>query len=91
MYNLQSGQHRRRFPARLTPQEADKLKLQRLQGEDALDVDPPSKPKFLKGQGKHKGAITGLAVDSLNRVMISCGDDGKVKVGYAKFRGNLAC
>jgi U3 small nucleolar RNA-associated protein 21 len=49
MYNLQSGQHRRRFP---------------------------------KGVGKHKGAITGIAVDSLNRVVISCGDDGKVKVSF---------
>ncbi|CAI6340600.1 unnamed protein product [Periconia digitata] len=80
MYNLQSGKHRRRFPARLTPNEARNLKLQQLQEEDALVLaDQPTKPKFAKGQGRHKGAVTGLAVDSLNRVVISCGDDGKVK------------
>ncbi|KAF2747948.1 Utp21-domain-containing protein [Sporormia fimetaria CBS 119925] len=77
MYNLQSGQHRRRFPARLKPAEAAKLKLQQLEGGDSLG--PLSSPKFHKGQGKHKGAVTGLAVDSLNRVLISCGEDGKVK------------
>lgn len=81
MYNLQSGQHRRRFPARLTPAEAKKFKLQQLQAEDgALDANTHASPKFAKGQGRHKGAVTGLAVDSLNRIVISCGDDGKVKV-----------
>ncbi|PVI07338.1 Utp21-domain-containing protein [Periconia macrospinosa] len=80
MYNLQSGQHRRRFPAKLTPAEAKKVKLQQMQEEDALVIaDQASTPKFTKGQGRHKGAVTGLAVDSLNRVVISCGDDGKVK------------
>ncbi|KAF2865895.1 Utp21 specific WD40 associated putative domain-containing protein [Massariosphaeria phaeospora] len=80
MYNLQSGQHRRRFPARLTPSEAKRLKLQQLQAEDMiLDQDTQSPTKYSKGQGKHKGAVTGIAVDSLNRMVISCGDDGKVK------------
>lgn len=83
MYNLQSGQHRRRFPTRLTQAEAKKLKLQQLEaGHTIVDTDQDSLPKFAKGQGKHKGAVTGIAVDSLNRVMISSGDDGKVKVGY---------
>ena len=81
MYNLQSGKHRRRFPARLTPAEAKKLKLQQLQEEDAMVIaDEEVKPKFAKGQGRHKGAVTGLTVDGLNRVVISCGDDGKVNV-----------
>jgi U3 small nucleolar RNA-associated protein 21 len=81
MYNLQSGQHRRRFPVRLTQNEANKLKLQQLQEEGTLMLeDSQAPPKFNKGQGRHKGAVTGLAVDSLNRVVISCGDDGKVKV-----------
>ncbi|KAF1959591.1 Utp21-domain-containing protein [Byssothecium circinans] len=80
MYNLQSGQHRRRFPTRLTQAEANKLKLQQLQGEDVLMLaDSQAPPKFAKGQGRHKGAVTGLAVDGLNRIVISCGDDGKVK------------
>lgn len=80
MYNLQSGQHRRRFPARLTPVEAKKYKLQQLQAEDALDFEDPSPRKFAKGEGRHKGAITGLAIDGLNRILLSCSDDGKVKV-----------
>jgi U3 small nucleolar RNA-associated protein 21 len=81
MYNLQSGQHRRRFPARLTPTEAKKYKLQQLQAEESMfgnDMDSPR--KFAKGEGKHKGAITGLAVDGMNRTVISSSDDGKVKV-----------
>jgi U3 small nucleolar RNA-associated protein 21 len=83
MYNLQSGQHRRRFPVRLTPAEAQNLRLQQLEAESSLVlVDENSVTKFGKGQGKHKGAITGIAVDSLNRIVISCGDDGKVKVGH---------
>jgi U3 small nucleolar RNA-associated protein 21 len=81
MYNLQSGQHRRRFPSKLTPAEAKKYKLQQLQAEESMfetDMDAPR--KFAKGEGKHKGAVTGLAVDGLNRTIISSGDDGKVKV-----------
>jgi U3 small nucleolar RNA-associated protein 21 len=81
MYNLQSGQHRRRFPARLTPAEAKKYKLQQLQAEDSMfGTDMESPRNFAKGEGKHKGAVTGLAVDSLNRTVISSSDDGKVKV-----------
>ncbi|KAJ6262891.1 U3 small nucleolar RNA-associated protein [Drechslerella dactyloides] len=63
MYNLQSGIHRARFPARATKAQIAARK---------------------NGQGsragwKHAGAVTGLAVDSVNRVMISCGLDGFVK------------
>ncbi|KAH5652984.1 hypothetical protein HBI51_066310 [Parastagonospora nodorum] len=80
MYNLQSGQHRRRFPARLTPAEAKKYKLQQLQAEDStLGTDMELPRKFAKGEGKHKGSVTGLAVDGLNRTVISSSDDGKVK------------
>ena len=82
MYNLQSGQHRRRFPTRLSQAEAKKLKLQQLQSDNTPIDSQLQPPKFGKGVGKHKGAITGIAVDSLNRVVISCGDDGKVKVRF---------
>lgn len=80
MYNLQSGKFRRRFPARLTPIEAKKYKLQQLQAEEDVDTADESTRKFAKGEGKHKGAITGLAVDGLNRTVISSSDDGKIKV-----------
>jgi U3 small nucleolar RNA-associated protein 21 len=79
MYNLQSGQFRRRFPARLTPVEAKQHKLRQLQAEEALEFADDAPRKFAKGEGKHKGAITGLAVDALNRTLLSCSDDGKVK------------
>jgi U3 small nucleolar RNA-associated protein 21 len=86
MYNLQSGKHRRRFPVRLKPAEVDKIKLEQLQAEGAVVATQSSGvPKFAKGQGKHKGAVTGLAVDSLNRVLTSCGEDGKVKVSNCAF------
>ena len=49
MYNLQSGQHRRRFPSRLTPSEARKLKLEKLQKGDAIDSDDSGIKKFNKG------------------------------------------
>jgi len=81
MHNLQSGQLRQRFPSRLTPAEAKNLKLQQLQDEhEPYGTTLQTPPKFFKGQGRHKGAVTGLAVDGLNRVVISCSDDGKVKV-----------
>ncbi|EOD49920.1 putative wd repeat containing protein 36 protein [Neofusicoccum parvum UCRNP2] len=77
MFNLQSGIHRQRFPAKLTPQQAKRLKLQQLE-EDSIELD--DKPKsFARGQGKHSKAVTGITVDNLNRTVISCGDDGKVK------------
>jgi U3 small nucleolar RNA-associated protein 21 len=50
-----------------------------------MDLEDGSPRKFAKGEGKHKGAITGLAVDGLNRTLISCSDDGKVKVS------NVSC
>ncbi|KAF1932964.1 Utp21-domain-containing protein [Didymella exigua CBS 183.55] len=80
MYNLQSGQHRRRFPARLTPAEAKKYRLHQLQLDESAGFETGRAPKtFAKGEGKHKGAVTGLAVDSLNRTVLSCSDDGKMK------------
>ncbi|OJD39747.1 wd domain-containing protein [Diplodia corticola] len=78
MFNLQSGIHRQRFPARLTPQQAKRLKLQQLEEEESMEVEAKPK-KFARGQGKHTKAVTGIAVDSLNRTVVSCGDDGKVK------------
>jgi U3 small nucleolar RNA-associated protein 21 len=82
MYNLQSGQHRRRFPVRLKQAEVNKMRLEQLEAEDAVGTaNSSAASKFAKGQGRHKAAITGLAVDSLNRVLVSCGEDGKVKVG----------
>ncbi|KAL8725239.1 MAG: hypothetical protein Q9166_007478 [cf. Caloplaca sp. 2 TL-2023] len=75
MYNLQSGLLRQRFPAPLNPAQAKKLKLHQ------QDTEQPSAdtPRFGPGEGKHRKAVTGLLVDPLNRSIISCGIDGKIK------------
>lgn len=79
MYNLQSGIKRGRFPAPMTSKQAERLKVQI--EEETMVAEPYYAPKkFLRGQGKHTKAVTGLAVDSLNQTVISCGEDGKVKV-----------
>ncbi|KZM26977.1 rRNA processing [Ascochyta rabiei] len=66
--------------ARLTPAEAKKHKLHQLRLEESTALETDDAPKtFARGQGKHRGAVTGLAIDSLNRTVISCSDDGKVK------------
>lgn len=80
MFNLQSGNHRQRYPARLTPAQARQLKIDLLKADD--EIVPTSnlaKAKFYRGQGKHTSAVTGLAVDNLNRTVISCGADGRIK------------
>ena len=81
MFNLQSGIHRQRFPPRLTPQQARQLKLNvlRMEEDGGLDGEEAGQKTHLRGQGKHASAVTGLAVDNLNRTVISCGADGKIK------------
>jgi U3 small nucleolar RNA-associated protein 21 len=78
MFNLQSGQHRLRFPSKLTPAQARKLKVQRLNDIDGA-LESGTIKRFNAGQGRHTKAVTGLMVDSLNRNIISCSLDGKVK------------
>ena len=80
MFNLQSGKHRRRFPVALTQTEANRFRLEQLKAEETISLDGESQKTFAKGQGRHKGAITGIVVDSLNQQVISCGSDGKLKV-----------
>jgi U3 small nucleolar RNA-associated protein 21 len=80
MFNLQSGLHRQRFPSRLTQVQAKKLKIQQIKEADgSAQVQPKSERKFQPGLGKHTKSVTGVAVDSLNKNIISCSLDGKVK------------
>jgi U3 small nucleolar RNA-associated protein 21 len=78
MYNLQSGIRRGRFPTPMTPKQAERLKMQ-LEEESMVAKPYYTAKTFLRGQGKHTKAVTGLAVDSLNQTVVSCGGDGKVK------------
>lgn len=80
MYNLQSGSHRQRFPSKLTPAQARQVKMQQMrQADDVVHLHAEKGQKFLPGTGKHTKAITGLIVDSMNKYVISCGMDGKIK------------
>ena len=76
MFNLQSGIHRQKFPLSLTPAQARKLKIS-LTASNGVSTGGPR--KFAAGEGRHKKAVTGLMVDGLNRTVISCGLDGKIK------------
>jgi U3 small nucleolar RNA-associated protein 21 len=80
MFNFQSGIHRQRYPAKLTSAQARKLQM-RL----ANDITIPShlednSREFSLGRNKHTKAVTGIMIDGINRTVISCGLDGKVKV-----------
>lgn len=78
MFNLQSGQHRQRFPAKLTQAQAKKHKLQQLAEKEGTVAIPTGK-RFQMGLGRHTAAVTGLVVDSLNKTIISSSRDGKLK------------
>ncbi|KAG8422643.1 rRNA-processing protein utp21 [Metarhizium acridum] len=76
MYNLQSGLHRQRFPSRLTPSQARQVRLQQLrQADDVAQLQAGGEQKFLPGTGKHTKAVTGLVVDAMNKMVISCSSD----------------
>ncbi|KAK5132196.1 hypothetical protein LTR08_009320 [Meristemomyces frigidus] len=86
MFNLQSGVLRQRFPARLTPGQAKAVKLDMSksaaggEGERSGKADDVGgKIIFFRGQGKHASPVVGLAVDSLNKTVLSAGRDGEVK------------
>jgi U3 small nucleolar RNA-associated protein 21 len=80
MFNLQSGLHRQRFPSKLTPAQARQAKLQQLrQADDVSQLEARSSAGFGPGVGKHTKAVTGIIVDSMNKYIISCSLDGKIK------------
>ncbi|KAH8847329.1 hypothetical protein MCOR27_005212 [Pyricularia oryzae] len=81
MYNLQSGQHRQRFPSKLTPAQARQLKVQQLRqaNSELMQLEYNSKSTFLPGSGRHKKAVTGIVVDSMLKHVITCSLDGTVK------------
>lgn len=67
MFNLQSGVHRQRFPAKLKAGQAKQMKLGQLNPEQAA--------RYQKG---HSDAITGIVVDGMNQTVISTSLDGQV-------------
>lgn len=80
MYNLQSGVYRQRFPSKLTPAQARQLRLQQLrQVDDVVHFQAESGKKFPAGTGKHTKAVTGIVVDAMNKTVVSCSLDGKIK------------
>jgi len=73
MFNLQSGILRQKFPSSLTPAQARKLRMGHAVGGNA------GPRKFALGEGRGQKPVTGLMVDGLNRTLISCSLDGKIK------------
>ncbi|KAI1450333.1 WD domain-containing protein [Annulohypoxylon stygium] len=89
MFNLQSGLHRQRFPSKLPPAQAKKVKMQQLrQADTVVQLQARSATGFLPGTGRHTKAVTGIVVDSMNKNVISCSLDGKVKF-WEFLTGNL--
>ncbi|KAI5868447.1 WD domain-containing protein [Durotheca rogersii] len=89
MFNLQSGLHRQRFPSKLTPAQARRVKMQQLRQADTVaQLHARSTTGFAPGTGKHTQAVTGIVVDSMNSNVISCSLDGKVKF-WEFLTGNL--
>lgn len=78
-FNLQSGIQRQKFPSSLTPGQARKLKMSLAASNDAPATGLDGTRKYALGEGRHKRAVTGLMVDGLNKTLISCGLDGKIK------------
>ncbi|KAI1298049.1 WD repeat domain-containing protein [Xylaria venustula] len=80
MFNLQSGLHRQRFPSKLTPAQARRVKMQQArQADTVIQLQARTSSKFLPGMGKHTKAVTGIVVDSMNHLVTSCSLDGRVK------------
>ncbi|KAI8633405.1 WD domain-containing protein [Xylariaceae sp. FL1651] len=89
MFNLQSGLHRQRFPSKLTPAQARQVKMQQArQADTVLQLQARASTGFLPGTGKHTKAVTGIVVDAMNHLVISCALDGKVKF-WEFLTGNL--
>lgn len=89
MYNLQSGLHRQRFPAKLTPAQAKRLQAHMTNGTS--DVSEAKQEQWAKGLGRHTKAVTGIEVDNLNRSVISCSLDGTVKVSHSRLHHRSKC
>ncbi|PFH61036.1 hypothetical protein XA68_18353 [Ophiocordyceps unilateralis] len=80
MYNLQSGICRQRFPSRVSPAQARQLRLrQLLQADDVAQLHAETGRHFPPGTGKHTKSVSGIVVDAMNKYIISCSLDGKVK------------
>ncbi|CAI4210562.1 unnamed protein product [Parascedosporium putredinis] len=65
------------------------LKLQQLkQVDDVVHLQTRIAGNFMPGTGRHTKAVTGIVVDSTNKLVVSCSLDGKVKF-WDFLTGNL--
>ena len=67
MFNLQSGIHRQRFPPMPLTVQAKRLRQQQIDSEENAPI--------VRG---HINRVTGIAVDNVNKTVISCGLDGAI-------------
>ena len=80
MYNLQSGYHRQRYPAKLTPGQAKMMKLQKHSTTQKVNGVHTQSNKVVDVHKFNASNVTGVAVDNINRTVISCLRSGIVKV-----------
>ncbi|KAL4778750.1 Utp21 specific WD40 associated putative domain-containing protein [Aspergillus varians] len=65
LFNMQSGQYRQGYPSQ--------------KAKNTLSSDSGFSTRQAGMSTMHTKAVTGLAIDGLNRTIVSCGLDGKVK------------
>ena len=80
MFNLQSGYHRQRYPAKLTPAQARMRKTANQESRFSRRDTNSNGLLSVKNTIENDRAITGLAVDSLNRTVICSTNNGTIKV-----------
>ena len=83
-FNLQSGFHRQHYPASFSDAQRKKLEASNPQLAKYLAL-PKAQSRKLLNVGKHTKAVTGLEVESLNRVLVSSSEDGTIKVSSSHF------
>ena len=67
MFNLQSGIHRQRFPPKLTVGQSKRFRQQEIASGEDFQV-----------ASQHTNSVTGIAVDNVNKTVVSCGLDGAI-------------
>ena len=80
MYNLQSGYHRQRYPAKSTMARARMQRIAQGERPNSTHRINSGGQMSTKSQAGGHPAILGIAVDSLNRTVICCTRNGIINV-----------
>ena len=80
MYNLQSGYHRQRYPAKVTPAQARMRKMAKQESRPSRNDANGHRSLSVSYATENDRAIVGLAVDVLNRTVLCSTRNGIIKV-----------